>query len=213
MDLFNMPEPEWFTCPCGEVTNRVPCWTCSSRETRQAEEHAADRLAESSLPRRFAWARLDAPELRDRVRCPGDLETLTGRILGAGNVVFTGPTGSGKTSLAVACLRKRGREGMYVSAFKLGVARIQSAAGGGEAKLVEQAMVVPWLLIDEVGAEPNTANNAVSAVVFERYDQNLPTWFTTGLKSEDLSSRYGAGFVRRLLDQSGIHVGLGGASQ
>lgn len=209
MDLFNMPEPEWLTCPCGEVTNRVPCWACVQRQSRAAELAEADQLAEAALPRRFAWARVDAPELGGRVRYQGDLKTAVRRILGAGNVVFTGPSGSGKTSLAVACLRKRGRDGMYVSAFKLGVARIQSAAGNGEAKLVERAMSVPWLLIDEVGAEPNTVNNAVPAVVFERYDQNLPTWFTTGLKSEELAARYGAGFVRRLLEQNGYHVALG----
>jgi len=209
MDFGLGPEPEWLKCSCGEITNRVPCWTCLHRQARQAEDAEADEVAAKALPRRFAWARVDAPELRARVRCQGNLETLTRRILGAGNVVFTGPSGSGKTSLAVACLRKRGRDGLYVSAFKLGVARIQNAAGDGEAKLVERAMTIPWLLIDEVGAEPNTVNNAVAAVVFERYDQNLPTWFTTGLKSDDLSARYGAGFVRRLLEQNGYHVALG----
>lgn len=212
MDFFSMPEPEWLTCECRQRTNRVPCWECTEAAKAKVLAEEADRAANASLPSRYAWASLSAPELGMRVRYQGDLKKLSTGILGATGAIFVGPSGSGKTSMAIACLRTKGAKGMFVSAFQLATARIQTAAGKGEADLVEQSIRVPLLLIDELGGEPNSANNAVPSVVFARYDAGRPTWVTTGLTSSEISAKYGAGFLRRVIEESFL-VKLGGESR
>lgn len=202
-------EPVWLKCACGAQSSRVPCWECTvaTRARAKADEDIA--LAMASFPARFAWARLGAPELADRVQAQEPIETLSKRILGAANAVFAGPSGSGKTSLAVACLRERRGLALYVSALRLATARIQHSAGDGEAPLVERAMRIPLLLIDEVGGEEKTSTSAVRSVVFARHDADLPTWITTGFNAPQLSAMYGDGFVRRVTDRATV-VRLGG---
>jgi DNA replication protein DnaC len=126
-------------------------------------------------------------------------------------VLLHGPSGSGKTSLAFACLRERLPEAMWVSALRLGVARIQHSAGDGEAKLVAECIAAPLLLVDELGGENKTSNNAVKSVIFERYDRDLPTWVTTGFASKDLVAMYGDGALRRLTE-GGYVQGFGACS-
>jgi DNA replication protein DnaC len=124
------------------------------------------------------------------------------RVLASSRVVFAGPSGAGKTSLAIACLRERAPHGLFVSALRIGTARIQSHAGQGEAALVEQAIAAPLLLLDEVGGEQKTATNAVRDVIFARYDADLPTWITTGFKGGELAAMYGDGALRRLTEHA-----------
>lgn len=194
------PEPEWLTCPCGALTARTPCWDCTRDAETQTAADERRRLALVTIPARFAWARLGAPELAARVIAREPLEKLAARVLASARVVFSGPSGAGKTSFAVACLRERIPHGIFVSAIKLGTARIQGRAGDGEASLVERAMTAPLLLIDEVGGETKTATNAVKDVIFDRMDNDLPTWITTGFGREDLLAMYGDGALRRLTE-------------
>jgi DNA replication protein DnaC len=135
-----------------------------------------------------------------RVGYQGDLKTLSERILGAANAIFQGPSGTGKTSLAVACLQERLLDARFESALRLGTARIQNPAGKGEAEVVTRAIEARLLLIDDVGTEAKTANNAVRDVVFERHDAERPTWITTGFSSQQLADFYGDGFLRRILE-------------
>jgi DNA replication protein DnaC len=61
-------------------------------------------------------------------------------------------------------------------------------------------MTAPLLLLDEVGGEQKTATNAVKDVIFERMDSDLPTWITTGFRSDELLAMYGDGALRRLTE-------------
>lgn len=202
------PEPEWKTCDCGERSSHVPCWECDRRMAREREAQEALGQAARTFPRFYAWAHIDAPALGKRVTgC--DLATTIPQVLAAQRVVFAGPSGSGKTSLAVACLRERLPDCMFVSALKLGTARIQHSAGDGEAELVARCTRTPLLLIDEVGGEVNTATNALRDVIFDRYEAGRATWITTGFTAIQLAERYGDGTVRRLLENACL-VKLGG---
>lgn len=196
------PEPTWLTCACGSQSNVVPCWTCSQAKRDAVERERLKLAAVDTLPRRYQWASIGHADLSRRVRLPPGVTVRESaqRVLGAARVLLHGPSGSGKTSLAFACLRERLPEAMWVSALDLGVARIQHSAGDGEAKLVHECMSAPLLLIDELGGEPKTANNAVKAVVFKRYDRNLPTWATTGFGSKEVVAMYGDGALRRLTE-------------
>lgn len=65
-------------------------------------------------------------------------------------------------------------------------------------------MRAPLLLLDEIGGESKTATNAVKDVIWERVDNDLPTWVTTGFKGEQLAEMYGDGAFRRLTEGATI---------
>lgn len=204
MEIFDLgPEPEWLTCSCGELTNRVPCWTCTRELERRSDKTRALADCTRTIPAAYAWSALNAPELPERVKAHASLKTLSQLILAAANVVFVGPAGAGKTSFAVACLRERLSEGgIYVSAVHLGQASIRHKAGQGDAPIVEQAATAPLVLIDDVGSEAPTAVSALPEVIFRRHEHALPTWVTTGLKFRDMQARYGDGIARRIVERA-----------
>lgn len=197
--------------------------TWSIRQRMTPEEQArfeAEALERATLqraniiavltPPAHRWAHADAPELAARVRHP-HARAWAWSPPSSTFVVIAGATATGKTSLACAAMRtaviQRRREAaecLFVSAHRLGVARIQSKAGAGESLDVERAMRCGWLLLDDLGSERDTANNAIPDVIWERYDRELTTWITTGLTSKEIEARYGAGFMRRLIDRSTV---------
>lgn len=173
----------------------------------RAEAYAKMRQErlERSVPRSYRWATFDAPELAQRTKSTTPLERCR-EAARHSRLLFHGPARSGKTSAACAMLREWVRvheqDAIFVHAFRLGTARIQHRAGDGEAGIVERAMRSPLVLIDDVGSERDTANNAIVDVVFERHAEDLPTWITTGLDSKQLAARYGAGFLGRIVERA-----------
>lgn len=206
------PEPKWLICDCGGLSARVPCWDCDRAAMAKADAARERALSASTIPRRFDWADLESALMVDRVklrRPNGDRAVqqrefveVGERVLAAQRVVFVGPAGSGKSSLACACLRRRIPHGFWLSALRLGTARIQHSAGDGESALVERSMAAPLLLLDEVGGETKTATNAVRDVLFARHDADLPTWITTGFTSKQLAETYGDGALRRIIEEA-----------
>lgn len=179
-------------------------------ERRRAEAVEADARRrreerfEARIPKSYRDNRLDAPELTQRVK-PATAIAEGRAAMGAPWVTFVGPPGSGKTSLAVAMLfaafaADSSFAPRFVHAYRLGVARIQSKAGEGECEEVWAAMVAPLLLIDDMGSERDTANNAISDVIQERHAEGRPTWVTTGLSAEEVAKRYSGGCARRMFE-------------
>lgn len=204
-------EPTWLRCTCGAMSTLVPCWECD-RVAREARARAeAQAVAVDEMPKRYRWAQVGHADLARRVKLPDGLEVreATSRILGASRVLLWGSSGSGKTSLGIACLRERLPHAMWVSALPLGTTRIQHSAGDGMSKLEAACRRAPLLLIDEVGGEVKSANNAVKDVIFGRYDDDLPTWVTTGFGAKEIVAMYGDGALRRLTE-GGYVLKLGG---
>ena len=210
---FGADEPQWHRCKCGALSAIVPCWDCD-RDAREARARAeAQASAADDLPKRYRWAQLGHADLARRVQLPEGLEVKAAAscILGASRVLIAGPSGSGKTSLGIACLRERLPNAMWVSALSLGTTRIRHSAGDGTSKLEAACLRAPLLLIDELGGEQKGTNNAVKDVIFGRYDDDLPTWVTTGFARKDLEAMYGDGALRRLTE-GGYVLKLGGAA-
>jgi DNA replication protein DnaC len=188
------------------------CFACLDRieAERQSERDRKRRVAATveALWPRFRWAHtLSAPELDSRVDAEG-LATLRSLDLASvDRVTAIGPAGKGKTSglCAIACdwSAQHGRKVTFAAAADLGVSRLQTSLGEGEANLVARALAAPLLVLDDVGAEAALGTPTIEHVLRSRYDQMLPTLTSTGLDVAQLLQRYGSGVGRRLLESSG----------
>lgn len=200
-------EPSWQACKlCGTETMRETCFSCCQKADRESE--VRDEAAIAGIPARFSWATVDAAALAHRVQSTKSIEALVKAILEAPRVTVGGATGSGKTSLLVACLRKVLPYGFMVRAERLARAPIEHSAGQGEAPLVLRAKAARVLLLDDLGTDEITKVSAVRDVVFARYDAGLPTWISTGISSSEIESLYGSGFARRAVSEA-LTIGLG----
>lgn len=172
------------------------------------------------IPTGYAAARLGTESLRKRVRFSTTAIADTERALGESTIVWTGLSGSGKSSLACAAIRGRAeREAdsewargrfMFLRASELAVASKHQSLGEGTPELVRSAIDADLVVIDELGSEPRSPHwQDVEDVVFARYERALPTWFTTWTTLDDIASRYGDGFARRVFGQ--VNIDCGGA--
>jgi DNA replication protein DnaC len=190
--------------PTGEV-----CWHCEERAREPKRLSANERILMETIPDRFRWATIDAPELAARVvgglRRIDEARTATSTA----NLVLSGKAGTGKTSLACAALRAwqqtKKRRAVFVAATELAHARMQHALGSGEADLVERCGHADLLLLDDLGAEPSSPpRSEIADVIQRRHNYNLPTWVTTGLITPELTTRYGFGITRRILEHATV---------
>jgi SpoVK/Ycf46/Vps4 family AAA+-type ATPase len=195
---------EWLTfvtCVCGAETVRAPCWDCTRAQDAAHETALRTLDASRTIPAMYDWAKLDAVELARRVVSREPLHVVGGRIVASPRVLLCGPAGAGKTSLAVACFRKRlAPKCVFATAFDVARARIQHRAGYGEAPSVEAALRASLLLLDDMGQESQGGSASVAEVIFERHARNMPTWITTGLSLSDIGRRYGDGILRRVAE-------------
>lgn len=194
------------------------CDRCGRHEVREEARKLTNYFLESErvracerIPPAYVGAKLDAPWLVELVgaqtiaRCH---EAVT-----SPHVAFLGPPGAGKSSLAAAMFRvvaiaesSHGRLlGMrWMSSHKLAKARAGQALGDGEAPLVEMALTASLLVLDELGGEDPRYASAVGEVLYERHEQALPTWVTTGVGSKEIAARYGGGIARRVFEGAAV---------
>ncbi len=224
------------TRPCAEC--RVgPCVVCGadaamlpSGAVGECAACAATRVGRARLAAAFEsipadLADVDARELRQRAT---GAEALTAKIeLAVGTtarrVVLVGPTGAGKTSLAVAMFRawleqrvplgervsEADGQSLFVSAFKLNKARAQHPLGQGEAPLIERACNATLVVIDDLGAETGLRDDGVREVLHTRHEDARATWVTTFLTPPQTAAKYGGGIARRLSKDASHVLRLG----
>jgi DNA replication protein DnaC len=219
-------------------------WRCTGclerrRQEREAQQHllpAAEALA--TIPERYRGARLDAPELRERVPLAVGIEQARAfaDMRQANVMLFLGATGRGKTTLATAVFwshleramapgatdadRSWARRALWVSARKLAMARRESSLGS-EPALVERARNASLLLLDDLGQEAPADQGDVVAVLSDRQAEGRPTLVTFGFRLNDaandvrdpmcMRTRYGAHLERRLTEHN-VVIDLGGLS-
>lgn len=199
------------------VCDRIRCPECRDAVMRRADQEcfgcrfaaAAETL---SIPARFAWSALGSADLVRRVARGSAAIDEARAAVRAHDAVLVGPTGTGKTSLAVALLRARlavdfagvSSGSMFASAIELAGARTSRPLGSGEAPIIVRALRAPVLVIDDLGAELVRLSEVIGEIVHRRHDAGRGVWLTTGLSSADIGARYGGGVQRRLLDHATV---------
>lgn len=208
------------------------CWSrvLEERRTRPEREAAQRQTALEIIDHRFkvyaqgpegfdsqlpvwAYARFDNATFRDLVS-PTILSALENWQPADGNVILSAKTGAGKTAGTVARIwqfRTVAEQAydpaglprfLFTTAALLSGARRQVKLGTGESPLVERAMDVDVLALDEVGFEP--IDGVSFEVVDARYRKQLPTIVTTGLKPAEFAARYGSAVWRRLTESGKV---------
>jgi len=152
-------------------------------------------------------------ELEGRVHRPKAIaEMLKG--LEARTVLFWGATGSGKSTLAGAGVdawvrRRGGGHVVWTRALNLAAASRYHALGQGEPRAILAACRADLLVVDELGPNQRSAQwDDVANVVFDRYENGRPTWFTTWMTKRKFEGEYGDGFARRVFEGTVIQCGL-----
>ena len=174
-------------------------------DIEQRTKVEALRATEATIDLEHQWARFAAPEMPARV---GNPEAIVAARTAWREpmVLLTGPSGAGKTSLAVAMLRvwvsQHSRAGGFFHAILVGAAGIRHPAGHGEPELVAQAKRLPCIVLDDIGSERDTSTNDIPEIILVRHSQRLATFVTTGLTRAQLAARYGDGIARRLTERS-----------
>jgi len=139
------------------------------------------------------------------------------------SVVFYGPPGYGKTSLASAAFRSRmertSKAGLVVEYYRL-ISEIQSHYGSDEDQsyqMVQELASMPLLMLDDLGnedlgarrgvqhgrmAETDDRQQKVYSIIDGRYVDDLPTLITTNLGLEDMAEQFGDRVLQRLFERA-----------
>lgn len=157
-----------------------------------------------TIPAEFRWATLNAPAIRDRVANPAAL-TLAPAARDSRRVVFVGPSGAGKTSLAAAIFRARVEavpeaSAVFTPVWRLTMARARSEDSDPE--LLARCKRCDLLILDDLAERQTVPSDPVPDLIRERHAEAKATWVTTYMSLEQVAARYGDDIARRIFQRS-----------
>lgn len=124
-------------------------------------------------------------------------------------LLFTGATGTGKSCLASAMVRKAvcecGKSGLFLSAYELNslFLKYHTSFIAEREAILSDVLSADLLVIDDLGTEPILKNVTLEYLIVlldERVRAGLSTVVTTNLDEGALKSRYGERIFSRLTD-------------
>lgn len=116
-----------------------------------------------------------------------------------GGLFITGPSGAGKTHLAVRIIRTH--DGRFVNWPSLLFEWKLSFRSGGDAA-IQRAMTAKRLVLDDLGSERPTdfAIDSANVMISNRYEGNLPTIITSNLTLPQIGRVYGDRIASRIAE-------------
>ena len=179
-------------------------------ETR--EKYVEAKIMQSGIPKRYLackWDGLDtsipaqAASQYNQARVYTD--NLTANMREGRGLLFRGPVGTMKTSMAVAVVMeaiRQDRSAMFITMASLldTIFSLKDISRDEWAKFETRLRTVKFLLLDDLGAEYSEGwlQTKVDAIVSERYNAMLPMIITTNLTGEKLAKTYAARIVDRI---------------
>lgn len=199
------------------------------RESKQAEEKKQERLDHPEIwlkrygvPQRFMDCSLETFKGGEKIK-----EAM--RLFPEHSVLLSGPTGSGKTHLAVAALRGMVQrdeikskstpewtavdqcDALFITVPDL-LLNIRScfAKNEDEGRLVDRFATAGVLILDDLGADKVTewTTTTLYLIIDRRYRDLMPTIITTNLSIQQIEEQYGARIASRLTDMKIIIIRL-----
>lgn len=180
-----------------------PC-SCVLGETAEARKSRLARIGNLGALHRFTFSTFRAESSNGTQALETAREFASAPV---GWLVIDGPSGAGKTHLAASIANARvaaGEPALFLSVPDL----LDHLRAGYQSsdddesydRLFEQVRTAPFLVLDDIDAAAPTpwAREKLFQLVNGRYNEGLPTVFTTGAGIEPLDSR----FATRIADAS-----------
>ena len=137
-------------------------------------------------------------------------QDITGTISNGRGLILKGTVGTGKTTLAIAIMRKAVEQGircLFVNNISLNdkLLNLLNSDRKDLANYDKLLRTVPLLVIDDFGAESDRNNRSwvvekMESIIGDRYDRMLPIIITTNLGNDELKERYNLRIFDRLRD-------------
>lgn len=174
----------------------------------QAARLRARNRALEQIPSARRWAEFGSADLVKRVSRRVAVEESRAAARQP-RVVWLGPAGSGKTSLACAALREwvavdGPRPVAFATSYELARARSKHALGAGEPEIIDRALDARLLVLDDLGEGEPAHGSAVAEVIYEREAHDRPTWITSWRDPSAVARLYGDGIARRVFERATI---------
>jgi hypothetical protein len=206
------------------------CPRCAAVVARAERDRRVRAWAAKALPERYRdanWSSLpklprDDGSGRPRVELsPERLAQIRAALETHRRVVFIGPPGCGKTTIAVAHLRaavERDPDARVRFTPAEDLLREETPEGGPTPLAL--ALSAEVLVVDDLGVELNQAPvgsgllaqraGAASKLIGDRFDRQRPLVVTTGLDQKAIQTMYGDRIARRLFEgAAAIRLGAG----
>jgi len=178
------------------------------------EEHAQKRLRQAGVPEVLLHASLDnwKPKDRHEKQHLADVSKFAEEIR-RGFLVLLGPVGTGKSHLAVACLR-RFNSGVFVKQSSL-LRKLRATYNDRNASdPIDRCQAASLLVLDEMGLSGGGRDEApmLSEILSYRYERRLPTVVTSNLTWNELTSELGDRLADRMREAAFRILTFDGAS-
>jgi DNA replication protein DnaC len=177
---------------CGPRIKRLTTWEPERWNHRRNPEVAGLPPLSRESMRFHTWKDRGVPGLTRALYAARDI--ARGNLSRGNILVLAGPTGVGKTYLAVACAWEWFEDGMSVLFTRVDTLLDELRRGyddGSYYRRLEALRRCDLLVLDDLGAEhaKEWAGERVDRIVDWRYISRLPLVVTTNAKSEDLAPR------------------------
>jgi DNA replication protein DnaC len=185
-------------------------YDCRCRPQRRAQAKA--RSLSAVIPRRYrvvAFERAPVTEIEPRVVVTETRRFVDGineQLDGGRGLWFVGPTGTGKTTLAMLVSQAALRAGRSVAIYSLprllNEIRDTHRAERSHVELLDRLTAIDLLHVDDVGAERTTdwVLEELYSIVNARYEDKRSMVITTNLDHDQLSTQISDRTVSRLTE-------------